>query len=76
MLAEPPRHNPGHKLAIAEKDYKAIRFVPDQLDFGIWTSRFEAEEAFGIWLKTYQGNPKGWRSYCRSRGYESVNFNV
>ena len=76
MLAERPNPNHGHTLAITEKGYQTIRFVPDQLDFGLWTSRIEAEDAFPIWAKDYQQKPKEWQSYCKSRGYVSVSWNV
>lgn len=76
MLKERPNPNHGHKLAQTTKGYQTIRFVPDQLDFGLWTSRIEAEDAFPTWLELYQGKSKEWQSYCKSRGYVSVSWNV
>jgi hypothetical protein len=76
MLAERPSQNPGHKLVQTTKAYQSVYFVPDCLAFGQWNSRIEAEDAFPIWLKDYQQKPKEWQSYCKSRGYVSVNFNV
>jgi hypothetical protein len=72
MLAE----RPGHKLEVIEKSGLTMRFVPDQLDFGQWTNQIEAEDAFPVWRDQYQCKPNAWRSYCRSRGYNSVSFEV
>jgi hypothetical protein len=73
MLAE---RRPGHKLEITKKAGLTMRFVPDQLDFGMWKNQIEAEDAFPIWRDQYQCRPKAWQNYCKSRGYTSVNFNV
>jgi hypothetical protein len=72
MLAE----RPGHTLQVTTKAYLTLRFVPDQLDFGQWTNKIEAEEAFPIWRDKYQHCPIAWKNYCKSRGYKSVNFNI
>jgi hypothetical protein len=72
MLAE----RPGHKLEVITKAYLTLRFVPDQLDFGQWTNKIEAEDAFPVWRDKYQGKAQAWQAYCKSRGYKSVNFNV
>jgi hypothetical protein len=73
MLAE---RRPGHKLEVTTKAYLTLRFVPDQLDFGMWTNAIEAQDAFPIWRDQYQGKPKAWQNYCKSRGYNSVTFEV
>jgi hypothetical protein len=73
MLAE---RRPGHTLQVTTKASLNMRFVPDQLDFGMWTNAIEAEDAFPIWRDKYQHCPIAWKNYCKSRGYTSVTFEV
>jgi len=74
MLAEPPRHPSSRKLEKATRNSLTIYFVPDDFhQFGVWTNYLEADNALKIWIRQFQGKPTAhWRSYCKSRGWNSI----
>lgn len=73
MLADRPHHNT--KLQKSVRFGRKIFFIPDELhSFGVWTTYFEAEEALKIWATRYYARPSEWRSYCRARGWRSVEW--
>ena len=75
MLADRPKHNPGHQLVQSMRQNKEIiYFVPDCLEFGIWKVGGEACQAFPVWLSRFQGKNPQWRSYCDGRGWQSVEW--
>jgi hypothetical protein len=72
MLAERPKRP---ELVPSEHENYAFYFLPDELKFGKWTSRIDAEAAIGIYWAEYSEKPRcAWESYCRSRGFNSVHF--
>lgn len=77
MLAERPKYPQEPLKLVTAKiaERYVVYFLPDNLKFGRWTNRLEAEEALKVWEENFTCQPaQPWRSYCRSRGWQSVSW--
>lgn len=80
MLADRPKYpsdnNRRPELAKSKIDERfTVYFLPDNLKFGRWQNRNEAEEALQIWLESFACQPVStWQKYCQSRGFKSVSW--
>ena len=70
MLAEPPRKP---EIVQGKVNHQTFYFIPDELNFGRWSSRSDAEKAFQVWPEYSRKPPGNWRIYCQSVGFQ-VNF--
>ncbi len=71
MLADRPRKP---EIVKGKVENYVFWFIPDNLKFGRWTSKTEAENALEAWTE-YQNQPAiNWQAYCRAVGIESVHF--
>jgi hypothetical protein len=72
MLAE---REPPSQLVQGKTDHYVFYFIPDNIKFGRWRSRSEADDAIDVWRKDYARKPQAnWQSYCRAKGFQSVEF--